>query len=100
MVSGQECNTNIVDQENKSTGVRKKSKMAKLGSQSNQAKCQRGNEVKEEPISPTKKNGFVSKKLNKASESNGPSSVVGDRDKGVTRKPRRKPAPKSFRKRA
>lgn len=122
-LSGQECNTNIVYKENNSTGVRKKSKMVKLGSQSNQTKkpmkasvheeyddlkrfpeqsaiCQRGNEVKEELISPSKKNGFVSKRLDKAIESKGPNSVVGDRDKGVIRKPIRKPAPKTFRKRS
>ncbi|KAF3454780.1 hypothetical protein FNV43_RR05228 [Rhamnella rubrinervis] len=63
-------------------------------------KCKRGNEVKEEQTSPSKKNGFVSKKLDKATKSNGPNSVVGDRHKGAILKPIRKPAPKLFRKRA
>lgn len=120
MLSGKESKTNITSKKN-GKGAGKNSKMSKLGSQprrknksmkanddlknypENSAKCRRGSEVKQEAC-PTK-NSSLSQKLKKKGkdetiESYGSDAVVGDRDRAVTRKPRRKPAPKSFRKKA
>lgn len=123
MVSSGECDTKIVDKEN-TTECKKKLKVdMMLRSQSNQTKkktakasiskkndskslpgfsatCPIGSEIKQEP-NPTEKNGFASQKLEKKGKDEvNESNIVGDGDKGLTKKPRRKPASRSFRKKA
>ncbi|XP_048324304.2 putative B3 domain-containing protein At5g58280 isoform X2 [Ziziphus jujuba] len=123
MVSGGECDTKMHDKENTTERKRKSKVDMKLRSQSNQAKkkttkasisknddskslpelsakCPIGNEIKQER-NPTEKNGCASQKLEKKGRGEvNESNIVGDGDKGLTRKPRRKPASRSFRKRA
>lgn len=111
MVSSGECDTKIVDKEN-TTECKKKLKVdMMLRSQSNQTKkktakasisatCPIGSEIKQEP-NPTEKNGFASQKFEKKGKDEvNESNIVGDGDKGLTKKPRRKPASRSFRKKA